>query len=144
MAGGAVTVGRNFFNQREEDEALEMDSRYLFISFSYPMASDFPKGPINYMNPFNPVRWTVAAGPCSLHREKPGSPFRHPVSSRRGWKFLLVKTGCSKPDGYTIGDSASSHHSSTHVHRDVAFKTDDFVILSIGSIPHRFGCEEGL
>ena len=57
-------------------------------------AQDFPKGQINYMNPFNPGGEVdiAARGHAALPGKKHGAP-RHSVLTRGGRGSLLVEAG---------------------------------------------------
>ena len=97
-------------------------------------AQDFPKGPINYMNPFNPggeVDIAARAMQPSLEKNM-GVPFVIQYFPGAGGALCWSKLAAAKPDGYTIGGFSTPHTILQPMFmKDVAFKTDDFVILSI-------------
>jgi len=98
------------------------------------MAQDFPKGPINYMNPFNPGgEVDIAARAMQPYVEKNlGVPFVIQYLPGAGGALCWSKLAAAKPDGYTIGGFSIPHIILQPMFmKDVAFKTDDFVILSI-------------
>lgn len=97
-------------------------------------AQDFPKGPINYMNPFNPGgEVDIAARAMQPYLEKNlGAPFVINYLPGAGGALCWSKLAAAKPDGYTIGGFSIPHIILQPMFmKDVAFKTDDFVILSI-------------
>ena len=97
-------------------------------------AQDFPKGPINYMNPFNPGgEVDIAARAMQPYLEKGlGVPFVINYLPGAGGALCWSKLAAAKADGYTIGGFSIPHIILQPMFmKDVAFKTDDFVILSI-------------
>ena len=97
-------------------------------------AQDFPKGPLNYMNPFNPGgEVDIAARAMQPYLEKNlGVPFVINYLPGAGGALCWSKLAAVKPDGYTIGGFSIPHIILQPMFmKDVAFKTDDFVILSI-------------
>ena len=82
-------------------------------------AQDFPKGPINYMNPFNPggeVDIAARAMQPSLEKNM-GVPFVIQYLPRRGRSALLVEAGCRQTGWlHDRRIQHSPHHPSTHVH----------------------------
>jgi len=97
-------------------------------------AQDFPKGPINYMNPFNPggeVDIAARAMQPSLEKNL-GVPIVINYLPGAGGALCWSKLAAAKPDGYTIGGFSIPHIILQPMFmKDVAFKADDFVILSI-------------
>ncbi len=97
-------------------------------------AQDFPKGAINYMNPFNPggeVDIAARAMQPSLEKSM-GVPFVIQYLPGAGGALCWSKLAAAKPDGYTIGGFSIPHIILQPIFmKDVAFKADDFVILSI-------------
>ncbi len=97
-------------------------------------AQDFPKGPINYMNPFNPggeVDIAARAMQPSLEKNL-GVPVVIQYFPGAGGALCWSKLAAVKPDGYTIGGFSIPHTILQPMFmKDVSFKTDDFVILSI-------------
>ena len=105
---------------------------FLFVPAAW--AQDFPKGPINYMNPFNPGgEVDIAARAMQPSLEKSlGVPFVIQYLPGAGGALCWSKLAAAKPDGYTIGGFSIPHIILQPIFmKDVAFKTDDFVILSI-------------
>lgn len=108
----------------------------MFFVFSARSASaqDFPKGPINYMNPFNPggeVDIAARAMQPSLEKNL-GVPIVINYLPGAGGALCWSKLAAAKPDGYTIGGFSIPHIILQPMFmKDVAFKADDFVILSI-------------
>ena len=97
-------------------------------------AQDFPKGPINYMNPFNPGgEVDIAARAMQPYLEKNlGVPIVINYLPGAGGALCWSKLAAAKPDGYTIGGFSIPHIILQPMFmKDVAFKADDFVILSI-------------
>jgi len=97
-------------------------------------AQDFPKGPINFMNPFNPGgEVDIEARAMQPYLEKNlGVPFVINYLPGAGGALCWSKLAAVKPDGYTIGGFSIPHIILQPMFmKDVAFKTDDFVILSI-------------
>jgi tripartite-type tricarboxylate transporter receptor subunit TctC len=97
-------------------------------------AQDFPKGQINYMNPFNPGgEVDIAARAMQPYLEKSmGVPFVIQYFPAAGGALCWSKLAAAKPDGYTIGGFSIPHIIlQPQFMKDVAFKTDDFVILNI-------------
>lgn len=97
-------------------------------------AQDFPKGQINYMNPFNPGgEVDIAARAMQPYLEKNlGVPFVVQYFAGAGGALCWSKLAAAKPDGYTIGGFSIPHIIlQPQFMKDVAFKTDDFVILNI-------------
>ncbi len=108
----------------------------VFIVFLAGSASaqDFPKGPINYMNPFNPGgEVDIAARAMQPYLEKNlGVPIVINYLPGAGGALCWSKLAAVKPDGYTIGGFSIPHIILQPMFmKDVAFKSDDFVILSI-------------
>ena len=106
----------------------------LAISSSVANAQDFPKGPINYLNPFNPGgEVDIAARAMQPYLEKNlGVPFVINYLPGAGGGLCWSKLAAAKPDGYTIGGFSIPHIILQPIFmKDVTFKTDDFVILSI-------------
>jgi len=107
----------------------------IFFSFAFTAsAQDFPKGPVNYMNPFNPGgEVDIAARAMQPYLEKNlGCPFVIQYLPGAGGALCWSKLAAAKPDGYTIGGFSLPHTILQPIFmKDVAFKTDDFVILSI-------------
>ncbi len=97
-------------------------------------AQDFPKGPITYMNPFNPggeVDIAARAMQPSLEKNL-GQPFVINYVPGAGGGLCWSKLAAVKPDGYTIGGFSIPHIILQPIFmKDVTYKTDDFVILSI-------------
>ncbi len=97
-------------------------------------AQDFPKGPINYMNPFNPggeVDIAARAMQPSLEKNL-GVPIVINYLPGAGGALCWSKLAAAKPDGYTIGGFSIPHIILQPMFmKDVAFKADDFVIFSI-------------
>ena len=82
-------------------------------------AQDFPKGPINYMNPFNPGgEVDIAARAMQPYLEKNmGVPFVIQYLPRRGRGALLVQAGGGQTGWlYDRRIQHSPHHPSTHIH----------------------------
>jgi tripartite-type tricarboxylate transporter receptor subunit TctC len=97
-------------------------------------AQDFPKGQINYLNPFNPGgEVDIAARAMQPYLEKSmGVPFVIQYFPAAGGALCWSKLAAAKPDGYTIGGFSIPHIIlQPKFMKDVAFKTDDFVILNI-------------
>ncbi len=97
-------------------------------------AQDFPKGPINYMNPFNPGgEVDIAARAMQPYLEKSlGVSFVINYFPGAGGALCWSKLAAAKPDGYTIGGFSIPHIILQPMFmKDVAFKAEDFVILSI-------------
>jgi len=115
--------------------------KWMFITFMFfPLlavsagAQDFPKGPINYMNPFNPGgEVDIAARAMQPYLERNlGVPFVINYLPGAGGALCWSKMAGAKPDGYNIGGFSIPHIILQPMFmKDVAFKTDDFVILSI-------------
>jgi tripartite-type tricarboxylate transporter receptor subunit TctC len=114
---------------------------WLFVAvaiFSLPAAGawaqEFPKVPINFMNPFNPggeVDIEARAMQPSLEKNW-GVPFVINYLPGAGGALCWSKLAAAKPDGYTIGGFSIPHIILQPMFmKDAAFKTDDFVILSI-------------
>jgi len=98
------------------------------------IAQDFPKGPINYMNPFNPGgEVDIAARAMQPNLEKNlGVPFVINYVPGAGGGLCWSKLAAAKPDGYNIGGFSIPHIILQPIFmKDVTFKTDDFVIFSI-------------
>jgi tripartite-type tricarboxylate transporter receptor subunit TctC len=97
-------------------------------------AQDFPKGPINFMNPFNPggeVDIEARAMQPSLEKNL-GVPFVINYLPGAGGALCWSKLAAAKSDGYSIGGFSIPHIILQPMFmKDAAFKTDDFVILSI-------------
>ena len=109
----------------------------LSISFLFALAAaaqDFPKGAINYMNPFNPggeVDIAARAMQPSLEKNL-GVPVVIQYFPGAGGALCWSKLAAVKPDGYTVGGFSIPHTILQPMFmKDVAFKTDDFVILAI-------------
>jgi tripartite-type tricarboxylate transporter receptor subunit TctC len=97
-------------------------------------AQDFPKGPINYMNPFNPGgEVDIAARAMQPYLEKNfGQSFVINYLPGAGGALCWSKLAAAKPDGYNIGGFSIPHIILQPIFmKDVAYKTEDFVILSI-------------
>ncbi len=97
-------------------------------------AQDFPKGPINFMNPFNPGgEVDIEARAMQPYLEKYlGVPFVINYLPGAGGALCWSKLASAKPDGYNIAGFSIPHIILQPMFmKDVAFKTDDFVILSI-------------
>ena len=97
-------------------------------------AQDFPKGQINYLNPFNPGgEVDIAARAMQPYLEKSmGVPFVIQYLPAAGGALCWSKLAAAKPDGYTIGGFSIPHIIlQPQFMKDAAFKTDDFVILNI-------------
>jgi len=97
-------------------------------------AQDFPKGPINFMNPFNPGgEVDIEARAMQPYLEKNlGVPFVINYLPGAGGALCWSKLAAAKPDGHTIGGFSIPHIILQPMFmKDAAFKTDDFVILSI-------------
>ena len=97
-------------------------------------AQDFPKGPITYMNPFNPGgEVDIAARAMQPYLEKIlAQPFVINYLPGAGGGLCWSKLAAVKPDGYTIGGFSIPHIILQPIFmKDVTYKTDDFVILSI-------------
>ncbi|MGA2463947.1 MAG: tripartite tricarboxylate transporter substrate binding protein [Thermodesulfobacteriota bacterium] len=97
-------------------------------------AQDFPKGLITYMNPFNPGgEVDIAARAMQPYLEKNlGVSFVINYLPGAGGALCWSKLAAAKPDGYTIGGFSIPHIILQPMFmKDVAFKTDDFVILAI-------------
>jgi len=113
---------------------------WMFLVMSFVLgagstsAQDFPKGPINYMNPFNPggeVDIAARAMQPSLEKNL-GVPIVINYLPGAGGALCWSKLAAAKPDGYTIGGFSIPHIILQPMFmKDVAFKADDFVILSI-------------
>ncbi len=107
---------------------------FIVLSAGSASAQNFPKGPINYMNPFNPGgEVDIAARAMQPDLEKNlGVPFVINYLPGAGGALCWSKLAAVKPDGYTIGGFSIPHIILQPMFmKDVAFKTDDFVILSI-------------
>jgi tripartite-type tricarboxylate transporter receptor subunit TctC len=108
----------------------------MVIMVLSPMAwaQDFPKGPINYTNPFNPggeVDIAARAMQPSLEKDL-GVPFVIQYQPGAGGALCWSKLAAAKPDGYTIGGFSIPHIILQPIFmEDASFKADDFVILSI-------------
>jgi tripartite-type tricarboxylate transporter receptor subunit TctC len=97
-------------------------------------ALDFPKGPINYWNPFNPGgEVDIAARAMQPYLEKNlGVPLVVNYFPGAGGALCWSKLAAAKPDGYTVGGFSIPHIILQPMFmKDVAFKTEDFVIISI-------------
>ena len=106
----------------------------FFFAAGTASAQDFPKGPINYMNPFNPGgEVDIAARAMQPNLEKNlGVPFVINYVPGAGGGLCWSKLTAAKPDGYNIGGFSIPHIILQPIFmKDVTFKTDDFVILSI-------------
>jgi len=107
----------------------------MFGFFATPAyAQDFPKGPINYMNPFNPGgEVDIAARAMQPYLEKNfGQAFVINYLPGAGGALCWSKLAAAKPDGYNIGGFSIPHIILQPIFmKDVAYKTEDFVILSI-------------
>ena len=117
-------------------------SRFTWLVFGFlfvfaavtASAQDFPKGPINYMNPFNPGgEVDIAARAMQPNLEKNlGVPFVINYVPGAGGGLCWSKLAAAKPDGYNIGGFSIPHIILQPIFmKDVTFKTDDFVIFSI-------------
>ncbi len=115
--------------------------KWLFITLAVFLmlagssgAQDFPKGPITFMNPFNPGgEVDIAARAMQPYLEKNlGVPIVINYLPGAGGALCWSKLSAAKPDGYTIGGFSIPHTILQPMFmKDVAFKTDDFVIFSI-------------
>ena len=97
-------------------------------------AQDFPKGPVTYMNPFNPGgEVDFAARSMQPYLEKNlAQPFVINYVPGAGGGLCWSKLTAVKPDGYTIGGFSIPHIILQPIFmKDVSYKTDDFVIFSI-------------
>jgi tripartite-type tricarboxylate transporter receptor subunit TctC len=97
-------------------------------------AQDFPKGPINFMNPFNPGgEVDIEARAMQPYLEKNlGVPIIINYFPSAGGALCWSKLAAAKPDGYTVGGFSIPHIILQPMFmKDAAFKTDDFVIFSI-------------
>jgi tripartite-type tricarboxylate transporter receptor subunit TctC len=97
-------------------------------------AQDFPKGSINYWNPFNPGgEVDIAARAMQPYLEKNlGVPIVVNYFPGAGGALCWSKLAAAKPDGYTVGGFSIPHIILQPMFmKDVAFKTEDFVIVSI-------------
>ncbi|HYB21210.1 MAG TPA: tripartite tricarboxylate transporter substrate binding protein [Thermodesulfobacteriota bacterium] len=108
----------------------------VFLAFPAGSASpqNFPKGPINYLNPFNPGgEVDIAARAMQPDLEKNlGVPLVINYLPGAGGALCWSKLAAAKPDGYTIGGFSIPHIILQPMFmKDLSFKTDDFVILSI-------------
>ena len=107
------------------------------ISFLLTMSAgavDFPKGPVNYMNPFNPGgEVDIAARAMQPYLEKAfAQPFVINYLPGAGGALCWSKLAAAKPDGYTIGGFSIPHIILQPIFmKDVSYKADDFVIFSI-------------
>jgi tripartite-type tricarboxylate transporter receptor subunit TctC len=119
-----------------------MRKRYwLFVAFaalalltSNAWAQDFPKGPINFMNPFNPGgEVDIEARAMQPYLEKHlGVPFVMNYLPGAGGALCWSKTAAAKPDGYNIAGFSLPHIILQPMFmKDVTFKPEDFVILTI-------------
>jgi len=74
-------------------------------------ALDFPKGSINYMNPFNPGgEVDIAARAMQPYLEKNlGAPFVINYLPGAGGALCWSKLAAARPDGYTIGGFSIPH-----------------------------------
>ncbi len=109
---------------------------FMLILFSASPASaqEFPKAPINYMNPFNPGgEVDIAARAMQPYLEKNlGVPFVINYQPGAGGALCWSKLSAAKPDGYNIGGFSIPHIILQPMFmKDVTFKTEDFVILTI-------------
>jgi tripartite-type tricarboxylate transporter receptor subunit TctC len=97
-------------------------------------AQDFPKGAINYMNPFNPGgEVDIAARAMQPYLEKNlAQPFVINYQPGAGGGLCWSKLAAAKPDGYNIGGFSIPHIILQPIFmKDVTYKTEDFVIFSI-------------
>jgi len=97
-------------------------------------ALDYPKGIINYWNPFNPGgEVDIAARAMQPYLEKNlGVPLVVNYFPGAGGALCWSKLAAAKPDGYTVGGFSIPHIILQPMFmKDVAFKTEDFVIISI-------------
>ncbi len=95
---------------------------------------DFPKGPISFMNPFNPGgEVDIEARAMQPYLEKNlGVPYIINYMPGAGGAVCWSKLAAAKPDGYNIGGFSIPHIILQPMFmKDVAFKATDFVILSI-------------
>jgi hypothetical protein len=105
----------------------------LLLSAVIADAQDFPKGQINYLNPFNPeARWNIAAGPCSPIWRKAWGAFRH-FNTCPGQEERCAGLSWRQQNRTAIRSAASAFPilSAASIFEDVAFKTDDFVISTL-------------
>jgi tripartite-type tricarboxylate transporter receptor subunit TctC len=115
--------------------------KWMFVAFAvFSMltlnagAQDFPKGSINYWNPFNPGgEVDIAARAMQPYLEKNlGVPIVVNYFPGAGGALCWSKLAAAKPDGYTVGGFSIPHIILQPMFmKDVAFKTEDFVIVSI-------------
>ena len=97
-------------------------------------AQDFPRGPINFMNPFNPGgEVDIEARAMQPYLEKNlGVPIVINYFPSAGGALCWSKLAAAKPDGYTVGGFSIPHIILQPMFmKDAAFKADDFVIFSI-------------
>jgi len=97
-------------------------------------AQDFPKGPITYMNPFNPGgEVDISARAMQPYLEKNlGQPIVIQYMPGAGGALCWSKLAAAKADGYTVGGFSIPHIIlQPQFMKDVQFKTDDFIILAI-------------
>jgi len=95
---------------------------------------DFPKGPINFMNPFNPGgEVDIEARAMQPYLEKNlGVPFVINYMPGAGGAVCWSKLAAAKADGYNVGGFSIPHIILQPMFmKDVAFKTNDFVILTV-------------
>jgi len=106
----------------------------LFVFTMNATALDYPKGPINYWNPFNPGgEVDIAARAMQPYLEKNlGVPLVVNYFPGAGGALCWSKLAAAKPDGYTVGGYSIPHIILQPMFmKDVAFKTEDFVIITI-------------
>ena len=104
------------------------------LSVSEAWAQDFPKGPINFMNPFNPGgEVDIEARAMQPYLEKNlGVPIVINYFPAAGGALCWSKLAAAKPDGYTVGGFSIPHIILQPMFmKDAAFKAEDFVIFSI-------------
>ena len=115
-------------------KAVVMTAAVFFLLTVSAGAQDFPKGPVNYMNPFNPGgEVDIAARAMQPYLEKNfAQPFVINYQPGAGGGLCWSKLAAAKPDGYTIGGFSIPHIILQPIFmKDVTYKTEDFVIFSI-------------
>jgi tripartite-type tricarboxylate transporter receptor subunit TctC len=111
----------------------------LALSFILALAGNgyargFPRGPINFMNPFNPggeVDIEARAMQPDLEKNL-GVPLVINYFPGAGGALCWSKLAAAKADGYTVGGFSIPHIILQPMFmKDVTFKPQDFVILAI-------------
>jgi tripartite-type tricarboxylate transporter receptor subunit TctC len=128
----------NFKTSRRAD-MKNMKAAVIMVALSLLLgvgaeAQNFPKGPITYMNPFNPGgEVDIGARAMQPYLEKNlAQPFIINYVPGAGGGLCWSKLSAAKPDGYTIGGFSIPHIILQPIFmKDVSYKTDDFVIFSI-------------